>query len=266
MIRTRVSTLIVAAVALSTGLGIAQAQDKAAGPAPKVEAAQPEHNFGEVWVGSKVDHTFEIKNSGDAVLKITRVKPGCGCTVAKEYTREIPPGGVGQIPVTVSTKAARKATKTVNINVESNDPASPFKLVMTGKVKQRFKTTPENGGNFGRVRPHEEQVRRMSLTNQMDSPVELSLATAKIGAFNAELITKTPGQEYELVVRSKPPYADKTNRASFKLATNLDDKSTVDVNVNLFALPLIEVRPTEVIIASAADRSQKECSDHVQCS
>lgn len=42
---------------------------------PKVQVDQPVHTFESIPEGKHVSHTFIVKNSGDAVLNITGVKP-----------------------------------------------------------------------------------------------------------------------------------------------------------------------------------------------
>ncbi|MEE9297304.1 MAG: redoxin family protein [Phycisphaerae bacterium] len=228
------------------------------GAAPKIAADNTTHDFGEVWAGKDINHTFVIKNTGQEILKITRVKPSCGCTVAQKYDREIKPGATGKIQVTVRTARLRsKITK--SIRVESNDTTkSPFVLKITGTVKERYTVDPVRGGNFGRISPDDKLERTLTLTNNMDEPVELKLAASKVGVFNAELIEKTPGRLYEFVVRAQPPYADKVNRGSFKLTTSLDGKTSIDIRVSAFVPPRVEVSPPVVLIPRAQKTARKQ--------
>ena len=41
---------------------------------------QTMYDFGFAPQNAKISHTFELYNSGDDSLKITKVVPGCGCT------------------------------------------------------------------------------------------------------------------------------------------------------------------------------------------
>lgn len=48
-----------------------------AGPAlaqPRIRAVGPEHDFGDLAPGSKVEHAFVIRNAGDAPLAILSAK------------------------------------------------------------------------------------------------------------------------------------------------------------------------------------------------
>ncbi|MBW1981748.1 MAG: DUF1573 domain-containing protein [Deltaproteobacteria bacterium] len=48
----------------------------AASGKPHMVFSAPTFDAGNVWEGAKISHTFEVRNSGDAELKIYQVKPG----------------------------------------------------------------------------------------------------------------------------------------------------------------------------------------------
>lgn len=65
------------------------------------------HDFGNIFQGDKVEHTFYFSNSGNEPLIITNVQVSCGCTTPKGWPRDpIPPGAKGEI--TVSFNSAGK--------------------------------------------------------------------------------------------------------------------------------------------------------------
>lgn len=219
--------------------------------AAKITFDNPKHEFGEIWAGDKIEHTFEVRNTGKSVLKISSVKPSCGCTVAPNYSREIAPGATGKIPVIINTAKLRSTiTKTVTVN--SNDPTNAaFRLTVTGKIKQRVIINPVRGGSFGRIQANQDLERTLTLKNNTESPIELSLLRDKSGVFSAELVTKTPGQLYELTLRSKGPFSEGVNRGSFKLKTNIPELATISIPVNALVPPMVEVTPKEIIIPTA---------------
>ncbi len=78
------------------------------------------YDAGIVKPGKKVKAIFTVENKGTKVLKILRLTPTCGCTVA-EYNKVIQPGQEGQIFATMNTLKYRgKIDKT--IIVVFNDP------------------------------------------------------------------------------------------------------------------------------------------------
>ena len=69
----------------------------AAGPATTVALSESNFAFGKIKKGDKVEHVYEVTNTGTNPLVISEVKPACGCTVP-DYTKEpILPGQKGKI-------------------------------------------------------------------------------------------------------------------------------------------------------------------------
>lgn len=53
---------------------VSQADSPAARPI--LEIPSPRHDAGTHWEGEVVSHTYQVKNTGDEVLRILSVKPG----------------------------------------------------------------------------------------------------------------------------------------------------------------------------------------------
>lgn len=71
-----------------------EAQNK---PLTTIAFSETDFNFGDIKKGEKVEHVYEVTNTGTNPLIISNVKPGCGCTVP-DYTKEpILPGQKGKI-------------------------------------------------------------------------------------------------------------------------------------------------------------------------
>jgi len=71
-----------------------EAQNK---PLTTIAFSETDYNFGDIKKGEKVEHVYEVTNTGTNPLIISNVKPGCGCTVP-DYTKEpILPGQKGKI-------------------------------------------------------------------------------------------------------------------------------------------------------------------------
>lgn len=59
--------------------------------------SEPEFDFGKIKKGDKVEHVYEVTNTGKNPLVISSVHPTCGCTVP-DYTKDpILPGKKGKI-------------------------------------------------------------------------------------------------------------------------------------------------------------------------
>jgi len=87
---------------------------------PKIVIDNREHDFGELNLRDKVEHTFTVKNEGTADLVILDAKPSCGCTVLDNYTKTpIKPGETGIVPVQFNATSAGVQRKTVTLSTNT---------------------------------------------------------------------------------------------------------------------------------------------------
>jgi lipoprotein-anchoring transpeptidase ErfK/SrfK len=89
--------------------------------APKIEFDKTTFDCGTVAEGKveKLNASFTVKNTGDAVLKIDNVRPGCGCTVVK-FDTNIAPGKTGLIQSTVNIANYHSGSISKGVTVTSN--------------------------------------------------------------------------------------------------------------------------------------------------
>jgi len=93
------------------------------------------HDFGDLKLNQKVNHTFEVKNVGTADLVILEARASCGCTVPDNYTKTpIKPGEIGVIPVEYNATSAGIQTKTVTVTTNSVDSNTEI-LTIKANVK-----------------------------------------------------------------------------------------------------------------------------------
>lgn len=103
---------------------------------PLTTAALSENNFdfGKIKKGDKVEHIYEITNTGTNPLVISEVKPGCGCT-APDFTKDpILPGKKGKITLHFDSSnfdGNVQKYADVFVNVEK----SPIKLTFTADIQ-----------------------------------------------------------------------------------------------------------------------------------
>src|SRR5215471_5267863 len=72
---------------------------------PLVQALDPVYDFGRVYNGTTVKHTFRLKNAGTAPLTIGAVRTSCGCTAAQPTKSNLLPGEDSAIAVSFDTHA-----------------------------------------------------------------------------------------------------------------------------------------------------------------
>ncbi len=250
--------LLSAALAWHVPSTCAQQEDGGSQAPPKIVVDDMAYDFGEVWSGRKIEHTWTVHNKGGSVLRIPKIKPSCGCTVMRSYDREILPGESGKLPVTIdTTRLNSKVLK--RVTVHSNDPENPeTTLTIGGTVNQRIGIEPRRAASFGRIKPNEIVKRTLLLTNNTDKPVDLSLVSERTGVFHLELEETRPGENWELKVRTAPPYQERYNRGEIRLKTDIADQPVVEIPASVYALPKVEVAPSTVIIPKAMPRARKQ--------
>ncbi|WP_185194828.1 DUF1573 domain-containing protein [Chryseobacterium cheonjiense] len=103
-------------------------------PLTTIALSESNFDFGKVKKGDKVQHVYEITNTGSNPLVISEVKPGCGCTVP-DFTKEpIMPGKKGKITLHFDS-----ANFDGNVNkyadVFANVEKAPIKLTFTANIQ-----------------------------------------------------------------------------------------------------------------------------------
>ena len=71
---------------------------------PRAVLVDPVHDVGKVDYGTEVEHTFSIRNEGDAPLELLSADSTCACAVL-DYDEKIDPGETGSVRVLVKTEA-----------------------------------------------------------------------------------------------------------------------------------------------------------------
>jgi hypothetical protein len=100
---------------------------------PKFEFEQTHHDFGKLIQGEKVSYTYKFKNTGNAMLVISSVLPGCNCTVAQFTQTPIAPGENGSVTVNFNSET-KKGLVNSTIVIQANTYPADTKLYFTANV------------------------------------------------------------------------------------------------------------------------------------
>ncbi len=110
---------------------------------PQLACDEPVYRFGNATNNQVIEHGFVIANTGDAPLRITRIRTSCGCTVAKLPKHEVPPGERTAIEASLALHGKHGPTRQ-KIAVTSNDPVrSETELWFEGVAKEGLVVVPE---------------------------------------------------------------------------------------------------------------------------
>lgn len=140
--------------------------------APELTAIEDTYNFGTIPQGKKVQHSFVIRNSGDAQLQIKDLSISCGCTAAKPSSSLIAPGKSAEIHVTFdSTNFAGKVQKSVVV-VTNAGKTPNVTLHMVGNIVEELQISPRQL-SLGKLSPGVAKQSTVTVTNRGGSSVKL---------------------------------------------------------------------------------------------
>jgi len=103
-------------------------------PVTTIALSESNFDFGKIKKGDKVEHVYEVTNTGTNPLVISEVKPGCGCT-APDFTKEpIMPGKKGKITLHFDSTNFDGAVNKF-ADVFANVEKAPIKLTFTANIQ-----------------------------------------------------------------------------------------------------------------------------------
>lgn len=120
------------------------AETKPEGPLPAAQFATLEHDFGTIKEGDVVEHTFTVRNTGEAPLIIQNAQPSCGCTVPDWTKDPIPVGGTGFVKAKFDSNGKPNA-QNKSITVTANTWPKQTMLRFKAMVLPKANATPANG-------------------------------------------------------------------------------------------------------------------------
>lgn len=222
----------------------------AAGPVPRLELSATEWDFGMKWHGEPCSTEVTIGNSGEAPLKILKVRSSCGCTVANPKKRELLPGESDIMTLTYNTKRNRRQVSQT-ITLETNDPRQPrVKIHVKGEVKQVFEAKPASRLIFGRVERDAVATESIELRNNMEEKVFLKLKPfSEPPPFDIKLEEIEPGMVYKLIAATKPPLKLGANTATVVLETGVEQFPTLTFPVSAYIAPRVAVTPAKLYVS-----------------
>lgn len=189
--------------------------------APAVSVSQPDYDFGTIYQGEKIRHSFIFANSGKETLVVEKVSSSCGCTAALASAKALAPGGSGEIQATFdSTRFRGAVSKTVYLY--TNDPARPVvQLQLKGKIQEELVISPQQV-DFGAVTPKRTVKSTVSLINQGRQEIRLDgleTTTPELAArLGAEVVPPGGKVTVELTLTPKPGQSRFSGYVLFKAA------------------------------------------------
>jgi hypothetical protein len=214
-------------VFLATGSGTAFAGEDTANT-PVLSIDEKVFYAGTVVEGVEISHTFMIKNSGMAPLKISRVKPGCSCTDVK-FDELIPPGKQGSLHTTFRTED-EAGEQIKGVKIYSNDPANPVvKVEIAALVLEALSVKPDRIFLNGLTGVALEKTIKISAPKNRE--FDLKLAENMLSGQVTFSIEKSKSDNSYNIIFQNRAATPETCRGRVILKTNIKDRPFVTIPV-----------------------------------
>ncbi len=214
---------------------------------PRIAFERTVHDFGEVAPSSTNTCQFEFKNTGDAVLKILKIRSTCGCTVPTLKKKTYGPGESGSI--TVKYHAGSYAGKFAkSIYVSTNDPNNKrVPLHVKGVIVKKVKAEPARlqlmlkGDNAGIV--------PITVSSVDGEPFAITSFSATSGAITAEFDKSEKKSKFTLEPQVDLSKLRRATRGTIRIGVNHPQCKMIYVPFTV--VPRFETQPRSIIIRDA---------------
>ena len=125
-------------ISSSASIGIPEQEERvlpADGKYPVMTFEKTEHDFGTIASGSKVNYSFQFKNTGEADLIITRAVGSCGCTIPEYPKTPIKVGESAKIDVSFNS-AGKHGNQQKSVTISTNTKAGVESLLIKASIKE----------------------------------------------------------------------------------------------------------------------------------
>jgi hypothetical protein len=216
-------------------------------PGPRIRFASQVYDFGKANGDSLVDCVFVFTNAGNQVLEITSVSPGCSCMKAGEWSRKVEPGQTGTIPVQYDSHHYT-GYFAKSVFVTCNDANQPqVTLEIKGTVWRPIEITPPSAVlNLSAESPSNAAAVR--IISHLDEPLILSdlTATLSASAFAVELQTNQPGKEFQVNVKTLPPWPTSSQQGQITLKSSATNMPLIGIPFRINVQPVVMAIPFQV--------------------
>ena len=218
-------------------------------PGPRIQFATPTYDFGQAKAGDMVKHEFIFTNTGNQLLVVSDVRPGCGCTTTGSWDRQVEPGKTGKIPIQFNS-ANFGGTVMKPVTVTCNDPTQPtVTLQIKGTVSKPIDVNPMYAMFNVTSDAQTNETKVVRIVNNLPEPLTVSDLTCTNKFFKAELKTVRPGKEFEVHVTTVPPFNSGTAQAQVTLKTSSPQMPVITINAFAMVQQAVLVMPSQITLA-----------------
>ncbi|MFC1497397.1 DUF1573 domain-containing protein [Verrucomicrobiota bacterium] len=214
--------------------------------APEITCDDLIYDFGKVKNNKPIKHTFIIRNSGNAPLKIGRVRACCGGK-AKIGANSIAPGTNTTFMISLSL-VGRKGELNKSFYIASNDPKCPYyQLKLRGMVIPTVDVNPRYI-NFGQVSDDSILTTNINILCLSDFAFNITNIISTVKQFSVEYEKSNNNTKHAITVKSVPPFPPGITRGNIYIFTDRSGYKRINVPVLARVSSDILVVPQEVLL------------------
>ena len=193
-----------------------------------------------------VKHDFIFTNTGEGLLEVTDVHPGCGCTTAGSWSRKVEPGQTGTIPIQFNAGGYSGAV-TKGITVTCNDKSHPtVMLQIKGTIWKPVDAIPQYAIFNGTAEALASATSVIRIINNEDPPLTVSAPESNNKIFAAELRTNQPGKEFEVVIRIAGTLDAPRTQGLITVKTSSTNEPTINITTLASLQPTLVATPPQI--------------------
>lgn len=201
---------------------------------PKISFNVTSIHLGEIVQGSVQHARYVISNTGDSALIIYGIKPGCGCTSARNPKRTLQPNESDTIEVDFNSANFTGAVSK-EIYVSSSDPKSPS-AVLTFTATIVTELAPiDNQYNLwlGKIATDSSASRTLYFKNAVTYPLTIRSVSSIFTDIKTEAPLKIlqPGDTLSVVL-TVTPVKEGYTQGIFEIDVLGKNRSSVDMRIN----------------------------------
>ena len=220
---------------------------------PRITFSETVFDFGKIKSSEPVRHEFIVTNTGNALLEIITVQPGCpGCTTALPWDKQVQPGQTGKIPIQFNPLGfSGPAAKSVTVTC--NDPAQPtHTLQFRANIWQPIDVQPSYLYFMPAEGEETNETKVVRIISNLEEPLTLSSPQCDNPAFKLELKTLQPGKEFALHVSHAGVASNATPQGLITISTSSSNIPMVKVTTRVMPQPALAVSPLQIMLPAGS--------------
>lgn len=215
-------------------------------PSPKITFEKVVHDFGEVAPNTNNDGEFKFTNTGEGLLKITKVGKCCGVVTKLDKT-EYAPGESGVLKVKWNS-GTQPSSMRRNLSVHTNDKTNPeVALTMKAKVVLKIAWEPKRLRLF--LDEENAGCKNITISSIDNKPFSITGFKSTANCISADFDPSVRATKFILEPKIDAEKLKKNNKGRINITLNHPKGNTITIRFDM--LPKYTVNPPLIIVFNA---------------